>query len=333
MRRIRPYLYILLLFLIPLISLPFIFKTNLRHKEKLHQRIVDSTTQTLDTISPIVVISGNIDAYTPVQLSDTLQIAYKSALYEILETSISMLNRGDSAQYVVVKAISMLENNPIFFYNTTEKRQAIHSATIMTGHNNRYGTVLNLSTIKNPIKAAYQLLVTRPNTMLSEAGAISFAQEQGLKTSTGRYFTNEHTTIFFGSKAVTCLVYDKYGNTAAGLSTVDKNTGKGQIKTAFMPGTGIWAENGLCAFSCIGNNSTMETCLAHEIAQKIKYKQHTMSRLAREVVYSHHDTLTGKIAITAIDAKGDIVFESNHTANFIAFYDKYGRQAIKISQK
>ncbi len=346
MQKIRPYLYILLLFLIPALFIPLLKKTNSEHAAKLSKTVQEPKTEKAVEIQPSMVIHGGAGNSAPDSLPDSLQVAYKSALFEALEYGKTLLLKGDSAHHVVMSVIVLLENNPLFNAGKgavlTNKGVASLDASIMTGWDNNAGAVAGVEQVKNPILAAYKVLLKSPHVMLAGKGADEFAKQQGLEMVQNTYFITQKSKLRLKqalendkSGTVGCVVRDKYGNLAAGTSTGGMNNKKfGRVGDSPVIGAGTWADNDVCAVSCTGwGEYFIRTVAAHEVSSIMKYQKLSLRKAAHEVIYNQIEPMGGHGALIAIDNEGNIVVEGNTATVFNAWFNKNGEQKVALSKK
>jgi L-asparaginase len=110
--------------------------------------------------------------------------AYVESLKRILEEVYPPLARGGSAVTAVVRAVELLENDPLYNAGLGSKIQSDGkirmSASLMDGRRLRFSGCLNVEGVKNPVRLA-KLLQARGDRVLAEAGARQFAREAGLQ--------------------------------------------------------------------------------------------------------------------------------------------------------
>jgi L-asparaginase len=109
--------------------------------------------------------------------------AHVESLQRILEQTYPLLTRGGSAVTAVVRAVELLENDPLYNAGLGSKIQSDGkirmSASLMDGHRLRFSGCVNVEGVKNPVRIA-KLLQTRDDRVLAGAGARQFAREAGL---------------------------------------------------------------------------------------------------------------------------------------------------------
>jgi len=324
----------------------FFRNTNGDKNERVTEEVEDSSPKNQKEILPSLVIHGGAGTADPEIMSDSLKIAYKSALFEVLEIGKAMLLNGDSAHHVVIRVIAMMEDNQLFNAGRgaalTNKGTVTLDASIMTGWDKKAGAVACVEHIKNPIYAAYQVLNNSSHVMLVGKGADEFAKQQRLVMVPNSYFITENAKARLKKALETdktgtvgCVAYDKYGNLSAGTSTGGMNNKKfGRVGDSPIIGSGTWADNDVCAVSCSGwGEFFIRSVAAHEVASLIKYKDYSLSKSLHEVIYNQIDKLGGNGAIIAIDKNGEIAIESNTATIFHAWFDKNGRQNVALSKK
>jgi L-asparaginase len=129
---------------------------------------------------PLLLVHGGAGAKA---MNEERHRAYVESLKRILEQTYPLLARGGSALTAVVRAVELLENDPLYNAGLGSKIQSDGkirmSASLMDGRRLRFSGCVNVEGVKNPIRLA-KLLQTRNDRVLSEAGARQFAREAGL---------------------------------------------------------------------------------------------------------------------------------------------------------
>uniref|UniRef100_A0AAZ3PXG9 Uncharacterized protein n=1 Tax=Oncorhynchus tshawytscha TaxID=74940 RepID=A0AAZ3PXG9_ONCTS len=187
------------------------------------------------------------------------------------------------------------------------------------------GSVACVQSVKNPVKAARQVMEKSVHSLLVGEGAEEFLQgleesekpmraeyfqtdvrrrELTAKLSTGNASKNNHP------QKVGAVALDRWCRLAAATSTgglVGK--WKGQVGDTAVVGAGIFADDKL-AVTCSGDGDVF---LRHTVAQKVAslyhHKGYSLRAACREVM---SENLKGSCAgIIAVDAKGNAVVETN----------------------
>ena len=124
---------------------------------------------------PLLLVHGGAGAKA---MSEERHRAYVESLKRILEQAYPVLARGGSAVTAVVRAVELLENDPLYNAGLGSKIQSDGkirmSASLMDGRRLRFSGCVNVEGLKNPIRLA-KLLQSRDDRVLAEAGARQFA--------------------------------------------------------------------------------------------------------------------------------------------------------------
>ncbi|KAJ8386125.1 hypothetical protein AAFF_G00177190 [Aldrovandia affinis] len=250
-----------------------------------------------------------------------------------LQTALSLgakeLAGGGSSLDAVQKCVAALED--CFLFNAGKgsvfNREGKHEmeATIVDGTGMHSGSVACLRSVKNPVKAARQVMEKSDHTLLAGDGAEEFLEgldvkeklvgaeyfythlrlkELEIKCSSGKASKNNHPQTV-GAVALDCC-----GKLAAATSTgglVGKR--KGRVGDTAVVGAGIYADKKL-AVTCSGNGDVfLRHTVAHKVASLYHYKGYSLRKACREVISGNLDgTCAG---IIAVDANGEAVIETN----------------------
>jgi len=168
-----------------------------------------------------LIIHGGVSTY---EVKSNLYNEINDALCNIIEESFNSL-REFSSKDVVIYAIKMMENNPIFNAGTGSKLQndgeIRMSAALMDGTNNIFSGVVNIQDIKNPIEAASKLL-KEDHTVLCGDKATDFCRQNGMKKYdplTSERLSDFHTKKRGNHGTVGAVAIDRKGNIFSGTST------------------------------------------------------------------------------------------------------------------
>jgi len=343
-KHIKPYLFILGIFIVPMVMTPVI--KNIRNNffsdsntEKISEYLTDTARVYANFALAIHGGAGNIiqGTFTPEQ-----EAKYKSKLYEALQVGMAKLYSGDSAVYVVIEVIKILEDSPLFNAGKgsvyTNDRTHELDASIMDGRNLNAGGVAGITNVKNPIIAAYEVMVNSKHVLLSGKGAEQFAKKQQLELVKPTYFDtdkqwNNLQKVKHKEKeelqkmgTVGCVVLDKYGNLAAGTSTGGMtNKMYGRIGDSPIIGAGTYADNSTCAVSATGHGEYfIRYNVCYDIAARIKYLHESIKQSSDNVITSLK-AKGGNGGVICIDTNGNINMPYN-TPGMFRGYCKLGEE-------
>lgn len=154
-----------------------------------------STQHVTDQAHPLtLVIHGGAGTIRKDQMTPEKETAYREALEHALDTGYTVLAKGGQSVDAVIAAITFLEDCPLFnagkgaVFTYSGKNEL--DASIMDGSNLKAGAVAGVTTIKNPIKAAYAVMTKSEHVMLAGRGAEAFAKEHGLTIVDPSYFVD-----------------------------------------------------------------------------------------------------------------------------------------------
>lgn len=268
---------------------------------------------------------------------------YALKMEEALIAGSEILMKGGKAEEAVIAVISVLEDSPLFnagrgaVFTYDEKNEM--DASIMRGSDLNAGAVAGVDVIKNPILAAYEVMVNSPHVLLSREGAVQFAEKQDLDLVSPEYFESEerrqslqrykksHGALSEANWADTkmgtvgCVVLDSEGNLAAGTSTGGM-TGKrfGRIGDSPLIGAGTYANNNTCAVSCTGHGEYfIRYAVAHDMSARMAYGQVSVQQAAQTIIQEVLREAGGDGGLIAVDADGNIAMEFNTSGMFRAY--------------
>lgn len=325
----------------------------------------EATSEENDTLPNFgIVIHGGAGTILKENMSDSLEQQYRAKLEEAIRTGHEILANGGTALEAVQRTINIMEDSPLF--NAGKGAVFTHEGTneldasIMDGSNLNAGAVAGVTTIKNPINLAYEVMVNSEHVMLGGKGAEQFAKERGVEIVDPQYFytedryqslqrirEKEKTQLDHDSQkmaftdpfikdskfgTVGCAALDKHGNLAAGTSTGGMtNKRYNRIGDAPIIGAGTYANNKTAAISSTGwGEFFIRGMVAYDISALMEYKGLTLEEAAREVIQKKIPALGGDGGIIAIDHDGNVAMEFNTAGMYRAKMNRDGELEIGI---
>lgn len=305
-----------------------------------------------DTSDVILVIHGGAGAIKRVNMTPQMEKAYHDKLTEALVSGYTVLETGGTSMQAIIQAIKILEDSPLFNAGrgavfTHDLRNEL-DASIMDGSNLMAGAVAGVTTIKNPIVAAFAVMTKSKHVMLVGEGAEKFAGEQNLDLVDASYFfdsaryeqilkireneSNPQGAIDGNKKfgTVGAVALDRYGNIAAGTSTGGMTNKKyGRVGDSPIIGAGTYANNNTCAVSCTGHGEFfMRGVVAYDISALMEYGGLSLKEAADSVIMKKLVRQGGEGGIIGIDRHGNIAMTFNSKGMYRGFINKKGPQTF-----
>jgi beta-aspartyl-peptidase (threonine type) len=312
----------------------------------------------LDEGRPALVIHGGAGTITRKNMSEDMEQAYREVLKEALETGYAILDNGGSAAEAVIAAVMVMEDSPLFNAGkgsvfTNEGKNEMDAA-IMEGEYRNAGAVAGITTIKNPVKAAFEVMDNSPHVLMAGKGAEKFAAERHLEIVDPSYFFEEkryqqlqriidterqqldHSHLseleedpFFKDRkfgTVGAVALDKQGNVAAATSTGGMtNKRYGRVGDVPIIGAGTYADNRTCAVSATGHGEYfIRNVVAHEIASQIKYANKSLKEAAHHVIMEQMVDFGGSGGVICIDREGNISMPFNSSGMYRGYIREKG---------
>jgi beta-aspartyl-peptidase (threonine type) len=347
-----------------LLSLAFTFGCNDSGTSPVPQAEASEKPQTHDPENFGIVIHGGAGTILKENMSDSLEQAYKAKLEEAIRTGHEILANGGTAIEAVQRTINVMEDSPLFNAGkgavfTNEGKNEL-DASIMDGATLNAGAVAGVTTVKNPINLAYEVMENSEHVMMAGKGAETFAEKNGLEIVAPEYFYTENRfrslerirdkekteldhddnraafvdPYIKDSKygTVGAAALDKHGNLAAGTSTGGMTNKRwGRIGDAPIIGAGTYANNKTCAVSGTGwGEFFIRGVVAYDISALMEYKGLSLEEAAREVIQKKNPELGGNGGIIAIDGAGNVAMEFNTAGMYRATMNKNGELKIGI---
>ncbi len=272
-------------------------------------------------VSVLVVHGGAGDLRREGLGSEPLRAA-RSQLVAALRAGERVLGRGGRALDAVVEAVSALEESACFNAGRgsvlrSDGRVAM-DASVMEGSGERGGAVACVHRVRNPVRAAREVLEAGAHVLLIGEGAERFAAERGLALEPERYFVTERRAAELqrqragapaapARETVGAVALDDRGGLAAATST-GGTTGGDPARVGDSPilGAGTWARDATCAVSATGQGEIfVRTAFAHEVDAALRMAGVTLEQ-ACELALARVRALGGRGGCIAVDAGGNV---------------------------
>jgi beta-aspartyl-peptidase (threonine type) len=305
-----------------------------------------------------LVIHGGAGTIRRENMSPEKEKAYQDALRQALDSGFSVLEKGGKSTEAVIAAIKIMEDNPLFNAGkgavfTNEGTNEL-DASIMDGSNLMAGAVAGVTTIKNPITAAFAVMTKSEHVMLIGKGAEKFAAAQGLEIVDPSYFVDSARYKYWlkrkeeeaGKQAtgydpfindrkfgtVGAVALDRDGNIAAGTSTGGMSNKKfGRVGDSPIIGAGTYASNTTCAVSGTGwGEYFIRLSVAHDIAALMEYGGLTLKQATDSVVMKKVVRLGGDGGVIALDRQGNFEMTFNTSGMYRGSIQKKGEAQVFI---
>ena len=271
-----------------------------------------------------LAIHGGAGTLTRDAMTPEREAEYEAALQAALDAGAAVLRDGGAAMDAVEAVIVRLEDDPKFNAGrgavfTWDGRNELDAA-VMDGRDRSAGAVTGVTSVKNPIRLAREVMADGRHVFLSGAGAEEFARDHALETAGPEWFATEarrealermkaeqvsalDVDRKFGTVGAVAL--DQNGNLAAGTSTGGM-TGKrwGRIGDAPVIGAGTYADNRSCAVSATGwGEYFIRVGVAQEICTRLRLSSETsLEDLAEENATGGDVQLTDALVQRVSDA-------------------------------
>ena len=272
---------------------------------------------------------------------------YLDSLTAAVELGKSILESGGTSLNAVERVVMQLEDDPLFNAGkgAVFNHEAGHEldASIMDGRDMSCGAVAGVTTVKNPIALAREVMENSKHVLFAGDGAERYADAVGAERVDPEYYWTERRykqwrrrqenpdePDFTPKGTVGVAALDRDGNLAAGTSTgglTDKAFGR--IGDSPIVGAGTYADNRTCAVSGTGKGEEfIRFAVAHRISALIEYRDLTLQQAAGEVI---HDVLQpGNGGVIAVDRDGNIAMVFNTNGMFRGAADSSGRFEVAI---
>lgn len=302
-----------------------------------------------------LAIHGGAGVIEREQLSAEEEAAIRADLDRALDAGHAVLGDGGSALDAVQAAVVALEESPRFNAGKgavfdAEGRHEL-DASLMEGRTRRAGAVAGITTVRNPIKLAREVMEHSPHVLLIGAGAERFADTRPeiervpndwFDTDTRRAQLLEEQAReraqagaadlkgkYFGTVGAVAL--DVHGHLAAATSTGGMTNKKwGRVGDSPLIGCGTWAD-AHCAVSGTGwGEFFIRNAVAHDIAARIAYGGASLRDAADAVILRIVPESGGDGGAIAVDARGKIALPFNTSGMYRGWIAADGSRGTAI---
>lgn len=311
---------------------------------------------------PTLALHGGAGTIRPSSMTPERESAYRSGLSDPLDEGWKMLRDGADALDVVVRVVTLLEENPLF--NAGRGSVFTHDGThemdasIMRGSDRAAGAVAGIAGVRNPVELARIVMERTDHVMLAGTGAEEFARSVGARFEEPDFFHDDYRFRQFekardagrvqldhseeegrGAEkssspldekkfgTVGAVACDANGHLAAATSTGGMTNKKyGRIGDTPLIGAGTWADDATCAVSCTGHGEHfIRTAAAYDLACLMEYRGMSLSEAADYLVMQKLPTFDADGGLIAVDAHGTIVLPFNSEGMYRAWVSGEGR--------
>ena len=276
---------------------------------------------------------------------------YRAALLEAVGVGQAILARDGTALDAVIATVVWLEDCPLFNagYGSVFTADAAHEldAGVMDGRLLAAGAVAGVRTLRNPIRAAHEVMRDGRSVLLGAEGAERWARDRGLDLVEPSYFSTpsrlaqlravqaqardqaalDHDAASIVDESsqrigtVGAVARDRHGHLAAASSTGGlTNKLPGRFADSPVVGAGVYANDATCAVSSTGTGEHfIRGCIAYDVHARIRYLEHDVTRAARDSVVECLQPLGGRGGIVAVGRDGRIAMPFNSQGMYRAW--------------
>ena len=307
-----------------------------------------------------LVIHGGAGVIERDALAADEERAIRADLDAALDAGQAVLARGGSALDAVEAAVRALEDSPRFNAGkgAVFDAQGRHEldASVMEGHTRRAGAVAGVTTVRNPVRLAREVMEHSPHVMLIGDGAEAFADtREGIERVANDWFDTPHRRQqleqaqareaaereagiadpadlkgrYFGTVGAVAL--DAQGHIAAATSTGGMTNKRwGRVGDSPVIGAGTWAD-GRCGVSGTGwGEYFIRNAVAHDICARVAYRGDTLREAADEVLMRVVPGMGGDGGAIALDAHGNIAMPFNTSGMYRGWVNADGSRGTAI---
>lgn len=305
-----------------------------------------------------IAIHGGAGTILKKNMSEELELQYRTKLKEARDAGYQVLQQGGSSQVAVITAIQILENSTLFNAGKgavyTYEGEHELDASVMDGKSLNAGAVAGVKTVESPIALANSVMEQSVHVMLSGKGAEEFASELGMPRVDNKIFNTErrykslqrakekmnnkntantwleHEDFRYGTVGAVAL--DKHGNLFAGTSTGGMTAKRyGRIGDSPIIGAGTYANNESCAVSATGHGEYfIRYHVAADICARVLYQNKSIRQAGDEVIHNTLKPVGGTGGVIIVDRKGNVAMPFNTAGMYRASRTSSGNNEISI---
>tara|TARA_Y100001935_G_scaffold255605_1_gene269897 strand:- start:4583 stop:5494 length:912 start_codon:yes stop_codon:yes gene_type:complete len=287
------------------------------------------------------------DHYSNQEISE-----YKKSLKEVLDFGVEQLAHEQSAEDVVVKVVSLLEDNPLFNSGRgsvlTSDGRVQMDAAVMCGQDGSCGAVTLAESIKNPVQMAQWVMRKTPHRLLGGRDVDLLAKAQGFQMEDVDYFVTEKRREQLAaakakgaiqldhdsedhSQTVGAVALDVFGNVAAATSTGGlTNKMPGRVSDSAIVGAGTFADNQSLAFSATGTGDVfIQNMSGFDAHALMVYSKKSLSEACDEVL-EKVKVRGGRGGVIALRANGESYMAFNSLGMFRGQMDSEMKWEVAI---
>jgi len=301
------------------------------------------TLEDINLPTAVLVIHGGAGTIKKENITPETEQAYREKMEEALRAGYEVLKDSGESCEAIMKAINVMEDSPLFnagvgaVYTSTGENEL--DASIMRGNDRNAGSVAGIKTVKNPILAAYEVMVHSPHVMMAGQGAEQFASEQGLEIVDPSYFKTDRRKeqlervqrVEKEYGTVGAVALDAAGNLCAGTSTGGMTNKKwGRIGDAPIIGAGTYANNATCGVSATGHGEYfIRSVSAYDVSALMQYKGYSVGQAAQEVIDKTYE-LGGEGGMITMDNQGHVSMPFSSQGMYRGYITAEGEVTIAI---
>lgn len=271
----------------------------------------------------VVLVHGGAGAVPPARRAIHAEGCRRAA-----EAGLALLVEGGSALDAAVRAVEVLEDDPLFNAGTggclTADGRLELDAAVMEGDALRFGGVACLPPFKNPVRVARAVLEDGQHTLYAGEGAARFAREHGFAPADPEAMITDAARVrlarveadradrTWAGGTVGAVAYDGEGHVAAATST-GGTVGKrpGRVGDTPLPGAGTFADDlaGACSATG-GGEAILRYGLARHVCELLRAGV-PAKEAAEAAIAGFGARVGGHGGIIVVSPRGDAAFARN----------------------